>query len=110
MGCDGASVIYSTLGGGGQRAVHYLRAHGAPAARRYLGEGLQVDTMKVNLKPPGTERLKLKCDILLSTSAFKFNLRHYTWVLDTETWYWRQGLADYARHVIGCSSTQETRV
>jgi hypothetical protein len=24
--------------------------------------------------------LKLKCDILLSTSAFKFNLRRYTWV------------------------------
>jgi len=34
--------------------------------------------MKSNLKPPGTKRLKLNCDILLSTSAFKFNLRHYT--------------------------------
>ena len=33
--------------------------------------------MKPKLKPPGTERLKLKCDILLSTSAFKFNLRRY---------------------------------
>ena len=33
--------------------------------------------MKPKLKPPGTKRLKLKCDILLSTSAFKFNLRRY---------------------------------
>jgi len=29
------------------------------------------------LKAPGTKRLKLKCDILLSTCAFKFNLRRY---------------------------------
>ena len=34
--------------------------------------------MKPMLKPPGTKHLKLKCDILLSTFAFKFNLRHYT--------------------------------
>ena len=34
--------------------------------------------MKPKLKPPGTKRLKLKCDILLSTSAFNFNLRRYT--------------------------------
>ena len=33
--------------------------------------------MKPKLKPPGTKRLKLKCDILLSTSAFRFNLRCY---------------------------------
>jgi len=33
--------------------------------------------MKPKLKPPGTKRLKLKCDILLSTDAFKFNLRRY---------------------------------
>jgi len=33
--------------------------------------------MKPELKPPGTKLLKLKCDILLSTSAFKFNLRRY---------------------------------
>jgi hypothetical protein len=34
--------------------------------------------MKPTLKPPGTKRLKLKCDILLSTSAFKSKLHHYT--------------------------------
>jgi len=33
--------------------------------------------MKPKLKPPGTKRFKLKCDILLSTSAFKFDLRRY---------------------------------
>jgi hypothetical protein len=33
--------------------------------------------MKPKLKPPGTKRLKVKCDILMSTSAFKFNLRRY---------------------------------
>jgi len=31
--------------------------------------------MKRTLKAPGTKRWKLKCDILLSNSAFKFNLR-----------------------------------
>ena len=44
---------------------------------------MQVDPMKPKLKPPGTKRLRLKCDILLSTSAFKFNLRRYTEVSST---------------------------
>jgi hypothetical protein len=35
--------------------------------------------MEPKLKPPGIKFLKLKCDILLSTSAFKFNLRRYNW-------------------------------
>jgi hypothetical protein len=30
------------------------------------------------LNPPGIKRLKLKCDTLLSTSAFKFNVRRYS--------------------------------
>jgi hypothetical protein len=34
--------------------------------------------MKPMLEPPETKHLKLKCDILLSTYAFKFNLRRYT--------------------------------
>jgi len=33
--------------------------------------------MRPKLKPPGTKRWKLKCDMLLPTSAFKFNLRRY---------------------------------
>jgi len=34
--------------------------------------------VKPKLKPLGTERLKPKCDIMYSTSAFKFYLRRYT--------------------------------
>jgi len=34
--------------------------------------------MKVMLKAPGTKRLKLANDKLLSTFAFNFNLRRYT--------------------------------
>jgi len=34
--------------------------------------------MKPKLKPPGTKRPKLKCDILLSTFAFSFDLRRYS--------------------------------
>ena len=37
---------------------------------------MQVGPIKPTLKPPGTKCLKLKCDVLLSTSAFK--LRRYT--------------------------------
>jgi len=40
---------------------------------------VQVDPIKPKLKPPGTKRLKLKCDMLLSTFAFKFNLRRCNW-------------------------------
>ena len=46
--------------------------------------------MKPRLKPPETKRLKLKWDIMLSTSAFKSNLRRYTkvekalWALKAE--------------------------
>ena len=47
---------------------------------------MQVDPTKPTLKPPGTKRLKLKCDALLSIllqfcfnfTAFKINLHHYT--------------------------------
>ena len=43
-----------------------------------LGEAVQVDPMKPNLKPPGTERLKLKCDDPLSIFGSNFSLRRYT--------------------------------
>jgi hypothetical protein len=38
---------------------------------------VQVDPIKSMLKPPGSQRLKLNCDILSSTSAFKFDLCRY---------------------------------
>ena len=45
---------------------------------------MQVDSIKPKLKPPGSERLKLECDTLLSTFAFKFNLRRYGTVTDNK--------------------------
>ena len=42
------------------------------------GEAVQVDPLNHKLKPPGTNGLKLTCDIPVSISAFKFNLRRYT--------------------------------
>jgi len=39
---------------------------------------VQVDPIKPKLQLPGTKYLTLDCDVLLSTSAFKFNLRRYT--------------------------------
>jgi hypothetical protein len=38
---------------------------------------VQVDPIKRNLKPPGTKRLKRKCDEPPSNFAFKFKLRRY---------------------------------
>jgi hypothetical protein len=34
--------------------------------------------MKPKLKPPGIQHLKIKCDILVLTFAFKFNSRRYS--------------------------------
>ena len=38
---------------------------------------MQVDPIKPTLKAPGTNRLKLKYEKLLSNIAFNFNLRRY---------------------------------
>jgi hypothetical protein len=66
---DGAGAAGAALDGA---------AAALAAQRTALGRAVQVDPMNSKLKPPGTKRLKLKCDILLSTSAFKFNLRCYS--------------------------------
>ena len=42
------------------------------------GRAVQVDPIKPPLKPTVTKRLKLEYESLLSSSAFKFNLRRYT--------------------------------
>ena len=39
---------------------------------------MQVDPTKAKLKLPGSKRLQLKCDVLLSKIAFTFNLCRYT--------------------------------
>ena len=54
--------------------VHRHRRH---HALHHQGKAVQVDPIKPALKPPGTKRLKLKCDRPLSSFAFTFNLRCY---------------------------------
>ena len=51
-----------------------------PARAGALGRAVQVDPIKPNLKPAGTNRLKLKYDKSLSTFAFEFKLRRYSWM------------------------------
>ena len=43
---------------------------------------MQVDPVKPTLKAPGTERLKVKHEEVLSNFGFTFNLRHYNLVND----------------------------
>ena len=52
--------------------------HKVDGKLEFRGGAGQVDLMKPTLKPTGTKHLKLQCDILLSTFAFKFSLRRYT--------------------------------
>ena len=52
---------------------------GVPGGGRAApGRAVQVEAIKPMLKPPGTKLLILKCDVLVSTSAFTFKLRRYT--------------------------------
>ena len=39
---------------------------------------MQIDPVKPMLNQPESKRLKLKCDKLLSTIGFNFNLRRHT--------------------------------
>ena len=41
------------------------------------GRAVQLDPFNLTLKPPGTKRLKLECDDLLSNVGFNFNLHRY---------------------------------
>ena len=52
---------------------------------------MPLDPIKPALKAPGSERLKLKCDELLSNFAFKLNLRRY--IMD-EAMYFSAGHGD----------------
>jgi len=45
---------------------------------------VQVHPITPALKPPGTKRLKLKYEKVLSKFAFNFNLRHHTPAGQTE--------------------------
>jgi len=55
---------------------------------RWRGKAAQVDPNKHTLKAPGTKRLKLKYDEMLSSFAFNFNLRRYSgvWCCKRANW------------------------
>jgi len=55
---------------------------------------VQVDPIKPTLKPPGSERLKVKCDEPLLNLAFEFNLRRY----NKAVWgsFWQSGQWGYS--------------
>ena len=61
---------------------------------------MQIDPIKSMLKPPGTKHLKLKCDMLLSTFAFKFNLHRYSEA--AAGWYMRAAEAAGAGNSSTC--------
>jgi hypothetical protein len=65
-------------GGPGVHGAHHGPGGGS---RRARGRAVQVDPIKPTLKAPGTEHVKLKCDILLSTFGSNINLRRYTVVV-----------------------------
>jgi hypothetical protein len=54
--------------------------------RRRLAHGwaVQIDPIELKLKPPGSKLLKLRCDVLLSNFAFKFNLRRHSTVEEAD--------------------------
>jgi hypothetical protein len=86
VGSKGESVSWRAQQSNVLRIFEQFREHNntspegnlkIPAEFHSLGRAVQVDPMKPKLKAPGTKSLKLKCDILLLTSAFNFNLRRY---------------------------------
>jgi hypothetical protein len=64
-----------TLTSGGGRGVG--SGGGGGSVQIAYGRAMQVNPIKPMLKAPGTDRLRLKIDQLLSTSAVKCNLRRY---------------------------------
>ena len=68
------------------------------------GEAVRVEPMKSKLKAPGTpgtKRLKLKHDNLLSSFAFKFNLRRYITAFLNDPEVKMFGVGAYTRPVFG---------
>jgi len=59
------------------RTVYHPSVHIALSVCGDRGRAMQVDPIEPQLRPPGSQRLKVNCDVLLSTSAFKLNLRCY---------------------------------
>jgi hypothetical protein len=70
--------------------IWHALIHGDLRRRRSAhGRAVQVDPIIPTLKAPGTKRLKLQYDELLSSCPFKFSLRRYTTaddVVDSDTY------------------------
>ena len=84
-GLRGRGVAHGSVGGAGTH-LHAgaagrggeLRGRRAPRRRRCGPcKAVQVDPIKPTLKAPETKPFTLKCDKLLSNSAFNFGLRRY---------------------------------
>jgi len=65
-------------GSGGGVIDHPLASTSTSPPSSPLGRAVQVDPMKPTLKVPGSKRLKLEAEKMLSNFAFKFNLRGYS--------------------------------
>ena len=61
----------------GGEAVSARGAGCADGRHAVRGRPVQVDPIKLKLKPPVSKSLKLKYGKMLSNVAFKFNLRRY---------------------------------
>jgi len=55
---------------------------------------VQVDPIKPTLKAPGSKRLKIKRDKLVSRFAFNFNMRRYTEALERTARHFQNALND----------------
>jgi hypothetical protein len=75
-GVVGEPPVTAAAAEGGALAA--MMRSSALASSSALGRAVQDDRFKPTLKASGCERLKLKCDELLSNFAFKFNLRRYS--------------------------------
>jgi hypothetical protein len=74
-------LLHSALMHKADRLAQHWESQDLGIAVDVLGSAVQVDPMKPSLTAPGSERLKVKCDDLLSSSGFEFNLRRYSWGL-----------------------------
>ena len=70
---------------------------------------MQVDPSTPTLKAPGIERLKLNYDKVLTSFAFKFNLRRYTAVeeINLHSHFREPGVETYMREALAAAVLDE---
>ena len=101
--------------GGASESAGAQRAGGAPRRtslrrprRTAQGGAVKFVPIKRKWKAPGIKRSKLNCDVLLSTSAFKFTLCRYTkdTVRTLEVWGLSPKLLEVRRCKLTLSNTR----